>query len=381
MSKDVLIPKAQFFKTLIAGTNRNMGLDIVRALSILGIFLAHTNNYAGKYTGIYKILFPLGYLGQDLFFCLSGFLIGRQIIKYMNTPNKFKGLMAFYRNRWIRTVPFYLVFLAINYLVFRTVYRYSDLVLFKDTSFSIFNYLTFTQNFNSPHPTFFPEIWPLPVEEWSFLLIPVPVLILAAFSKKTLSVKHLFLLLLIEIAAVSLYRLYYIILNEPEMDWELRKIVVYRFDALLYGFMIRVLSDHYADFFTKHKTGFLISGLVLAFGFYFSKPYLPVMLYESLFFNIVPIGMSLTMPYFYFSRFTGWPQGLRSLVTHISLSSYAALLCHLYLVQFSLLNIYVPQNLGESVLFTMMYVLLVIAISTLFFNYVERPVLIRRKKL
>lgn len=381
MSKDVLIPKAQFFKTLIAGTNRNMGLDIVRALSILGVFLAHTNNYAGKYTGIYKILFPLGYLGQDLFFCLSGFLIGRQIIKYMNTPNKFKGLMAFYRNRWIRTVPFYLVFLAINYLVFMTVYRYSDLVLFKDTSFSVFNYLTFTQNFNSPHPTFFPEIWPLPVEEWSFLLIPVPVLILAAFSKKTLSVKHLFLLLLIEIAAVSLYRLYYIILNEPEMDWELRKIVVYRFDALLYGFMIRILSDHYSGFFAKYKTGFLISGLVLAFGFYCSKSHLPFMVYESLFFNIVPIGMSLTLPYFYFSRFTGWPRGLRSLTTHISLSSYAALLCHLYLVQFSMLNVYVPQNIGESVLFTMMYALLVIAISTLFFNYVERPVLMRRKKL
>lgn len=168
MSHDVLIPKALFFKTAILDSNRNIGLDIIRAICVIAVVLTHTNNYLGAYTGIYKIVFPLGYVFQDLFFALSGFLVGRQIIRHLNTPGSNLNLITFYKNRWIRTVPFYLIFLLINFLIFHIIYQHEDLLLFKKTSFSIFNYLTFTQNLYVPHPTFFPEIWPLPIEEWSF---------------------------------------------------------------------------------------------------------------------------------------------------------------------------------------------------------------------
>lgn len=381
MSNDVLIPKAQFFKTKIAGSNRNIGLDIARAISIIGIFIAHTNNYAGAFTNAYNILGSLSYLMQELFFALSGFLVGNQIIKYINKSKSHHGLIKFYKNRWIRTVPFYLIFLLINFLIFHTIYKHIDLLLFKKTSFSIFNYLTFTQNLYIPHPTFFPEIWPLPIEEWSFLFLPVPIVLMSILFDKTLNAKNLLALLFIEIMIVTLYRVHYIKQSDPELDWELRKIVVYRLDALLYGFVIRVFSDNYARIFRKNKLRLLIIGIALSFGFYFSKFYMPMLLYKSLFFTVIPIGMSLTLPYFYYGNFNKLSQRLKSILTHISLTSYAVLLSHLYLIQFGMLCIYVPSNLAEALFFTIVYLSIVVVFSTLFFNYIERPVLLRRKKI
>jgi peptidoglycan/LPS O-acetylase OafA/YrhL len=381
MSNDVFIPKALFFKTQIAGSNRNIGLDIARATCILGIFIAHTNNYAGAYTTAFNILGSLSYLMQELFFALSGFLVGNQIIKFINKSKSHHGLLHFYKNRWIRTVPFYLIFLLINFIIFHTIYQHVDLLLFKKTSFSLFNYLTFTQNLNVPHPTFFPEIWPLPTEEWSFLFLPIPIVLLSVLFNKTLNTKNLLTLLFIEIIIVTLNRVYYIIQSDPELDWELRKIVVYRLDALLYGFVIRIFSANYSHILNKNKFRLLIIGMVLSFGFYFSKPYLPILLYKSLFFTVIPIGMSLTLPYFYFGNFNKLSQWLKSILTHFSLTSYAVLLSHLYLIQFGMLCIYVPLNLNEALAFTIVYLAIVISFSTLFFNYIERPILLRRKKI
>jgi peptidoglycan/LPS O-acetylase OafA/YrhL len=381
MSNGVIIPKALFFKTAILDSNRNIGLDIIRAICVIAVVLTHTNNYLGAYTGIYKIVFPLGYMFQDLFFALSGFLVGRQIIRHLNTPGSNLNLITFYKNRWIRTVPFYLIFLLINFLIFHIIYQHVDLLLFKKTSFSIFNYLTFTQNLYVPHPTFFPEIWPLPIEEWSFLFLPVPIVLISVLFNKTLNTKNLLTVLFIEIMIVTLYRVYYIIQSDPELDWELRKIVVYRLDALLYGFVIRIFSDNYSHILNKNKFRLLIIGIVLSFGFYFSKPYLPMLLYKSLFFTVIPIGMSLTLPYFYFGNFNKLSQWLKSILTHFSLTSYAVLLSHLYLIQFGMLCIYVPLNLNEALAFTSLYLAVVISFSTLFFNYIERPILLWRKKI
>lgn len=380
MSREVIIPKAQFFKTHIEGANRNTGLDMARAISVLAIFLAHTNNYAGAFTGIYPYIRCFPVIMQELFFALSGFLVGHQIIKYIKPEDPFRGLFGFYRNRWTRTIPFYFIFLVINYSIFYTVYRHSSFRMFENTSFSLFDYFSFTQNLYSPHPIFFPEIWSVPIEEWSFLLLPIPVLIFVISLRKTLSTKSLLGLLVLIIAIVTAFRIYYVIQADPELDWELRKIVVYRLDALLYGFGIRVLIDRYSAFFTKAKLWFLLTGLVISFGFYFSKPFLPLTVYKALIFSLVPMGMGMTLPYFYLGNFTGLPNRLKSVLTHISLTSYAILLSHLYFIQFSMLVIYTPQNLLECVLFTLVYTAIVIGFSTLFFNYVEQPVLMRRKK-
>lgn len=380
MSNQIAIPKARFFKTGISGTNRNVGLDIIRACCILLVVFFHTNNYGGKYTGAYKVLFPLGFAAQELLFALSGFLVAQRISKYITSETTFRGLINFYKNRWTRTIPFYYVFLAFNIILFYTIHRYSNSELYTNTPFSIFRYLTFTQNLYDSHPYFYPEIWSLPMEEISFLLLPLPFACLISY-KNGFNIKRQIWLIVLAIGAATLYRTIYIFNCHPEFDWGIRKIVIYRLDALLYGFLISMLIREYPGFFRKNKYLFLIAGCLLPILFYFLKVNMTYDLFNALYFTIIPVSVSLVLPFFHFYSFDKLSKKIIALTTHFSITGYSILLSHLYFIQFSMLTVYVPRNLSESLMFTVIYLAIVVAFSTLFFNYIEQPILMRRKKL
>lgn len=378
--KDVKIPKALFFKTDIHNSYRNVGLDILRSITLFFVIFYHTNNYAGKFTEIYSVTSFVMYFAQEAFFSLSGFLIGNQILKYLNYKNSFVGVFNFYINRWVRTIPFYFIFLVINYILFYFIYSHSSLSFFKGTSFSLINYITLTQNLFTCHPYFFPEIWPLSFEEWSFILIPIPIYFLNLFAKRNASAKKLIALLFFCVILVTIFRVIYIVDCNPDLDWDLRKIVVYRLDALLYGFIVRILINQFS-WFNHYKHWLLFFAILLSLIFFYSRDFLPIILYKTLFFSLIPAFISLTLPYFYFSNFNWLSLKFKSLFTHFSLISYSALLSHLYFIQFSMLMIYYPDNLFQATIFTLIYFIVVLIFSTLFFNYIERPILIKRKKL
>jgi peptidoglycan/LPS O-acetylase OafA/YrhL len=82
------------------GAKRNFGLDLARALAITMVYFSH---------GL-TALRSLG-VGVDLFFLLSGFLIGRIYLK-SQTSGTFT-LWHFWRARWWRTLPPYFAAIAI----------------------------------------------------------------------------------------------------------------------------------------------------------------------------------------------------------------------------------------------------------------------------
>ena len=94
---------------------RNIGLDSLRAIAIIGVFLCHglTLNLAGR-----DLLFALG-SGVELFFVLSGFLIG--CIYFRSTQSGSFSFWEFWRSRWWRTLPPYfaaiLVYLAVGKVI------------------------------------------------------------------------------------------------------------------------------------------------------------------------------------------------------------------------------------------------------------------------
>jgi peptidoglycan/LPS O-acetylase OafA/YrhL len=94
-------------------TERIFGLDLMRAVSIVAVFLSHSMplNPLDNY-------FPFGWLGLgvEAFFVLSGFLIGRIILRTVLQPGiSWKAVKVFWVNRWLRTLPAYLLALAIYY--------------------------------------------------------------------------------------------------------------------------------------------------------------------------------------------------------------------------------------------------------------------------
>jgi peptidoglycan/LPS O-acetylase OafA/YrhL len=102
-----------------------------------------------------------GQYGVDLFFVLSGWLIGGL---YWRERQAFGNVLIwrFWVRRWLRTIPPYLIALALSYLA---VY------LARKEAFD-FGYLLFLQNYYQRIP-FFLVSWSLCVEEHFYLFVPV----------------------------------------------------------------------------------------------------------------------------------------------------------------------------------------------------------------
>ena len=81
-------------------------LDGLRGIAILLVWVAHYFAVPGK--GMVSLLdgywFRLGWTGVDLFFVLSGFLIGGILLDVRTSPRYFK---TFYARRFFRIIPLY----------------------------------------------------------------------------------------------------------------------------------------------------------------------------------------------------------------------------------------------------------------------------------
>ncbi|MHB1220386.1 MAG: acyltransferase family protein [Gammaproteobacteria bacterium] len=85
-------------------------LDGLRAIAILLVLVTHTCQRIPGLSFVYwntEWATPIynGWMGVDLFFVLSGFLIGSIIIKNLN--NNTFSIISFYRHRFFRILPAY----------------------------------------------------------------------------------------------------------------------------------------------------------------------------------------------------------------------------------------------------------------------------------
>ena len=102
-------------------------------------------------------------MGVDLFFVLSGYLIGSQLLRPY-TRNAGPSVRLFFLRRAFRVLPAFLVVLFVYFLfpAFRERPNLPDL----------WRFLTFTQNFGLQAPAAFSHDWSLCVEEHFYLVLP-----------------------------------------------------------------------------------------------------------------------------------------------------------------------------------------------------------------
>ncbi|AMP06350.1 acyltransferase family protein [Collimonas pratensis] len=159
--------------TEINATRRIYGLDTLRASAILLVMMSHYGVVvSGKLT--FGFLTSIGWMGVDLFFVLSGYLIGNQIMSTLARGNRF-SLKTFFARRLLRTLPAYYVVLAI-YFMFPSALGGSNTP-------SIWRFLTFTQNIGLHFGETFSHSWSLCIEEQFYLILPVVALLIASFRK------------------------------------------------------------------------------------------------------------------------------------------------------------------------------------------------------
>jgi peptidoglycan/LPS O-acetylase OafA/YrhL len=148
---------------------RLAGLDTLRALAIVVVMVFHLQGYlpAG-----FAPVGRFGWMGVDLFFVLSGYLIGSQLLKPVR-DGRGVSLLGFYRKRAYRILPVYLVVLALY--VFWPLWREAPGMS------PVWQFLTFTENFFVDYwnNQAFSHVWSLCVEEHFYLLLPMIVLVMA----------------------------------------------------------------------------------------------------------------------------------------------------------------------------------------------------------
>lgn len=161
---------------------RSAGLDLLRAAAILMVLLSHC---ADMFAGFFGAAAPAalaasGFLGVELFFVLSGFLIGRLLFEILADGPNFRAWRVFMLRRWMRTLPlYYTVLFLLAWFWAPRFWEPGTAALWHDLPW----YAGLVQNLAWPmRDGWFGVSWSLTIEEWFYLLFSVCLLGFAAYT-------------------------------------------------------------------------------------------------------------------------------------------------------------------------------------------------------
>lgn len=370
---------------------RTSGLDVCRSIAILLVLSGHLLAHSQPNPLLRQAGF-LGLFGVDLFYCLSGFLIGRILLAESQSWHRepASGLLGFWFRRWMRTLPLYYFYLAV--LLHLNWTRVNSLG-------AQLPYLFFCQNLAAPMPVYYgPSVWPMPifyglswslaVEEWFYLLFP---LVLMLFLGLGASARRAALLAVAVFCIVPFGLRWYMPPHIAELgnfDEELRHVVIFRLDALGMGVLAAYLFIYERSRFNVLRRLWPLGVLLVALlasatklrypGFAGSRALAPV------YFAVSALAFALLIP-----KFHGLPafrhEFLNRFFRFTSLISYSLYLGHVLafvavfrlLQRFHLYDLVYPNP-------WMLYPLCLIAaygLATVTYLAIERPMLRWREKV
>ena len=148
------------------------GLDGLRALAVIGVLTFHDNRLNG------------GFLGVDLFFALSGFLITTLLIDELQRTNTI-DLIGFWGRRLRRLLPAVMALLVVVVVLFRLFADTGQWIIARnDVVWSQFYMANWHQIYSGSGywdafaaPSAFEHLWSLAIEEQFYLVWPALVIV------------------------------------------------------------------------------------------------------------------------------------------------------------------------------------------------------------
>ncbi len=159
-----------------ASTERLPGLDTLRVLAIAWVLMTHYNGFVSRQQS-FGAMGSVGWAGVDLFFVLSGYLIGRQVAMPLARGEAWSA-SRFIARRLLRTLPNYLVVLLVYVLL-------PGPPLAGSSAAPLWRFLTFTQNIGLAYGETFTHSWSLCIEEQFYVLLPLAALAYARWGRST----------------------------------------------------------------------------------------------------------------------------------------------------------------------------------------------------
>jgi peptidoglycan/LPS O-acetylase OafA/YrhL len=264
----------------------------------------------------YKYYWWLVLDGVDLFFVLSGFLVGGILLRTINDHGLGgKQVLYFWIRRWLRTLPAYFLVLTLLLILYQ---------LFRGgLPERFYEYYFFVQCFNSPHPVFFSEAWSLAVEEWFYLLLPLGLFLIPLKG----DIKKRFLIwICLVLVAVTLHRVFKVYTHEymdgGNYSAHVRRQVLTRLDSIMYGVFGAYIHYYFTAAWNSKRNVLFFSGLFIIFGARIGSAY-DMFFLQYFYFSVQAIGILLLLPKLNSVKTgNGYTYKLLTLISIISYSMY-----------------------------------------------------------
>jgi len=358
---------------------RVFGLDFLRALAIFLVLLSHLTFLVFPQVEnlIVTTIRIIGAIGVDLFFVLSGYLIGGILLKQLSlNKTSSKDLLLFWKRRWLRTIPNYYLVLSINVGVY--------FFIGKQLPDQLLLYIPFLQNFAFPNPDFFTESWSLSIEEYAYLLLPF-ILFLSFRWFKKINKQKLFLYVTIVVICLLVVLKGYYYLNtsiKSYHDWSssFRKVVIYRIDSIYIGFVLVYVMQVFHSFCNEKKKHLLFFGMfifiilhVIIFKYHLSPENSPFF-YVFVYLQVVICSIAFVFPYFTTLNYSGI---FFKPIQFLSIHSYA-----IYLVNYSIVLLLMQRTIEitemsniQKIGIAIAFLSITLFLSVLIYRFFELPIL------
>ena len=338
---------------------RIIGLDIVRSTAIILVIASH-------------LALPLDFLGiygVEIFFALSGFLIGGIICRRLASAPlwTFAEVKNFWLRRWWRTLPNYYLFLLLSVLFH--IYFWNG----RPQLGELLSFLVFCQDLFGKTSGFYGVSWSIAIEEWFYFLLPLCILLctcLGASKRMALVITIVIFLIVPPIIREFMYSQ-----GASEL---VRFATIPRLDSIIYGALVAffVYKNHIDHSKKRILAVFSFISLIaiLCYHYYTSLSGANTMFYRVALIAL-PLTSSLALPWF--ASIDNLPFGLalfRRPITSISLWSYSLYLSHIPII-FMTYHVFGSARISliGNIFSKIVALLICFAASFLIFRYFETP--------
>ncbi len=344
---------------------RSASLDFLRGAAAFAVAIPH---YLTANAPFQPFAESFAIAGVEVFFVLSGFVLAPQIVDWV-VDKPWRNLGVFLIRRWMRTIPPYVVALVVIALLTGNLMT-ADFV----------RYLFYVENLFSSanHVDFYPVAWSLAVEEWFYLLFaPALFLVARLLGRGDRRLELTFAILVIVVVAA-------LRLSVSPHDWDLnvRRVTLFRINSIVWGFLLYLALEHRSpialdDASGRWRLGALFVLLAVAIPAELGVAVLAVdgdlwaqraFPYVSAAFGMIAVGVVWLSEGLFRNRF------VRGASFYLGRISYSVYLFHLIII----MALKPMMAAAPLVLQLAVYVLAILALSTVFFAGFERPILAAR---
>lgn len=334
---------------------RISSVDVFRAIAIISVVLCHFNEH----------LFPVGNLGVNLFFVISGLLVGGILIKTLKNDHPV-NFFRFFLQRGFKIWPsYYFYILGASFIVFFYYKQPDQLIQVWDLK----RYLLFYQNYTGfPLHIYFDQLWSLCVEEHFYILLPILFICVQKVIHHEHQAKALFICVLLTIAAGIIFKFCSFYFTNSKDTYSATH---NRLDALAWGVLLSYILVYHPTLLKLFKVrvvAFLLGLVILFSSVYANFNFNNYFFYKTIYDSLIPASFFLLLAGAYHTN-----------LTKLKLLRFMAYYSYNWYLWHGIIGLAIRQKLGTGILGLMLYLLGTFLFAVVVTILIEERALRQRK--